>query len=267
MRARLPPRRRQLSASFARYKPCATADLVGSPVPWQDLGVTPALRRVPVHPELRRGGVARARVERDCLGLANACLQHRAPPARGSRGALQLSEHCARVPPPTVRREHEHALDLGISVPQRLVRPAVARPPPSARDRSPDQVSDGEEPVRRGELRRVDRGRVLVTVSLYVLPLNGSDEDGDVGVVVGDRAQLQHGGGGFPWPVSPPGSGPRRRAPRRGYHPRSPRLPWHAAASASARAPCTRWAPVDRRTPAPARPGTTGCRRGPCSSA
>src|SRR5690349_19309204 len=134
MRTRLPPRRRQLSAYFAGYALCATADLVVSPVPWQDLRVTAAVRRVPVEPERGRGDVPGARVERDRLGLARPRLQHHAPPARGGRGALELGEDRAPVAPPPVLRAHEHALDLGVSVPQRLVGPAVTGPPPPARD-------------------------------------------------------------------------------------------------------------------------------------
>jgi hypothetical protein len=44
----------------------------------------------------------------------------------------------------------------------------------------------------RGELGRVDRSVVLAAVALHVLPLDGSDEDYDIRVVVVETAQLQH---------------------------------------------------------------------------
>jgi hypothetical protein len=67
-----------------------------------------------------------------------------------------------------------------------------SRAPAAAGDRLAVRISDHEVSSGRGELGRVDRSVVLAAVALHVLPLDGSDEDYDIRVVVVETAQLQH---------------------------------------------------------------------------
>jgi hypothetical protein len=154
----------------------------------------PGLSRYSPKPAI--GRVAGRPVQLDGLGLTGAGLQHQPPGAGLGRGALQLGQQSAGEAPAAHRGHHEHPLQLGIG--GRQSRSGCAQPPPAAGHRHPVEVTDQEEPGRRGELGRLHRGGVGTAVALDVHLLHGGDQRHGVRVPVVDDAHVQRRGTDHP---------------------------------------------------------------------
>jgi hypothetical protein len=116
-------------------------------------------------------------------GLGPAGLEDHRVGSRGAGGALQVPEQEPSQPPASPVRYDVHPLDLG-----RAPRGDTQRfevPAPTTHRHRPGLVVPHEEcPVRRAELRVVDRCGVRATVELLVVRLDLCRERHDVRVVV-----------------------------------------------------------------------------------